>query len=106
VTLGSGFIAGTPVRTPDGRRPIEQLQAGDLVLTRLDDGRTAARRISRTAVHPDLEVLYVGYRVQGGAGASESLTSVSGRTGWLDGSGAAAAVVRTDRPPEPGGRLG
>lgn len=50
------------------------MQAGDLVLTRLDDGRTAARRISRTAVHPDLEVLYVGYRVQGGAGASESLT--------------------------------
>ena len=74
MTLGSGFIAGTPVRTPDGPRPIEQLQAGDLVLTRLDDGRTAARRISRTAFHADLEVLYVGYRVQGGAGTSESLT--------------------------------
>jgi TPR repeat protein len=74
VTLDSGFIAGTPVRTPEGPRPIEQLQVGDLVLTRLEAGRAAARRISRTAVHPDLEVLYVGYRVQGAAGASESLT--------------------------------
>src|SRR5438067_10584498 len=28
------FAAGTPIRTPEGSKPIEQLQVGDLVLAR------------------------------------------------------------------------
>ncbi len=31
--IGSCFVAGTPVRTPEGHRPIESLAAGDRVLS-------------------------------------------------------------------------
>jgi hypothetical protein len=31
---GACFVAGTPMRTPEGSKPIEEIQAGDLVLSR------------------------------------------------------------------------
>jgi hypothetical protein len=46
---GSGtpcFVAGTPVATPDGPRPIEALRVGDRVLAH-HDGATVLRRIRR-----------------------------------------------------------
>lgn len=38
------LVAGTRVRTPEGLRPVEELQAGDLVMTR-DDGPQPVRRV-------------------------------------------------------------
>src|SRR5205814_8517608 len=35
-TVFKCFAAGTPVRTPDGERPIEQLRRGDWVLSRAE----------------------------------------------------------------------
>jgi hypothetical protein len=32
-----GFVAGTPLLTPSGRKPIDQLRPGDLIQTRADD---------------------------------------------------------------------
>jgi hypothetical protein len=32
-----GFVAGTPILTAEGPKPIEQVQPGDLILTRPDD---------------------------------------------------------------------
>lgn len=32
-----GFPAGTPIRTPDGPVPVEELQAGVIIQTRPDD---------------------------------------------------------------------
>jgi len=51
------FVAGTPVHTPAGLRPIESLQPGDLVLSRPEGagvaGPVRARRVLRTfETHP------------------------------------------------------
>jgi hypothetical protein len=32
-----GFVAGTPLLTPEGVKPIEELRPGDLIETRPDD---------------------------------------------------------------------
>jgi hypothetical protein len=42
------FVAGTPVHTTDGPRPIETIQVGDLVLARAEDGGDASyKRVAR-----------------------------------------------------------
>jgi hypothetical protein len=49
----SCFVAGTPVRTPIGSVPIEQLQVGDWVLSRNEhdpDGPVRAKRVVRTFI--------------------------------------------------------
>jgi len=54
------FAAGSKVATTDGARPIEQIRAGDLVLSR--DERTqqvVARRATRTFVTPDSAIVEV-----------------------------------------------
>lgn len=43
------FVAGTMILTPDGERPVESLQAGDLVTTR-DDGPQPVRWIGQRRV--------------------------------------------------------
>lgn len=43
------FVAGTMIRTPDGQRPVETLEPGDLVMTR-DDGAQPLRWIGRRRV--------------------------------------------------------
>ena len=61
------FAAGTPVQTPDGERPIEQLKAGDYVLSRDEfnpAGLMRARRIEETFHgHAELIQLHVGGQV-------------------------------------------
>lgn len=48
------FVAGTLVATPQGRRPIEQLQAGDKVLT--SDGVMRINKLVRNTTHQLVEV--------------------------------------------------
>jgi hypothetical protein len=44
-------LAGTPVATPDGARPIESLRAGDAVLVRAPDGRVVEGRVVVSTHH-------------------------------------------------------
>jgi hypothetical protein len=52
------FVAGTPVHTASGWVPIEELQVGDLVLSRDEDtGEEALRPIAAVFITPDSPVL-------------------------------------------------
>ena len=44
------FIAGTMIETPDGRRPVEEIRAGDLVSTRFGPRRVIATGNRQAAV--------------------------------------------------------
>ncbi len=66
--LYSGFAPGTLVHTPAGRVPIEQLKAGDLVLSCAEDGRTIEpRRVARALVLADRELVRLKYYLANGA---------------------------------------
>ena len=54
VIVDECFVAGTLVATPQGRRPIEQLQAGDTVLT--SDGVMCINRLVRNTTKQIVEV--------------------------------------------------
>jgi Pretoxin HINT domain len=63
----SCFTAGTPLLTPDGSKPIEQFQVGDLILSRDEhdaDGPVTVRRVvdTFTRIGPVLNV-HVGGRI-------------------------------------------
>jgi guanyl-specific ribonuclease Sa len=54
------FVAGTPIETIDGTRPIEAIQAGDLVLTRdVETGALSYGRVVGTSVTLDKPVVDV-----------------------------------------------
>jgi hypothetical protein len=56
-------VAGTLVHTDAGPRPIETLKAGDMVLARGEGGGSPSlRRIVRTCVSENMEIVRVGYR--------------------------------------------
>ena len=79
------FVAGTPIRTPEGSKPVEQFRAGDLVLSRdeLDpNGAVAAKQVVQTFVRvsPILN-LHVGGRIIGTT--AEHPFFVRGK-GWVD----------------------
>jgi Pretoxin HINT domain len=58
------FVAGTLVHTNEGLMPIEQLQVGDLVLSRREYGETAVYHpVVKTYVHDDHEVVLVEYLI-------------------------------------------
>ena len=46
------FPAGTPIRTPDGQRPIESLRVGDTVIAASGRGSTLASRINHVGKRP------------------------------------------------------
>lgn len=82
------FVAGTPVATPEGLRPIESLRPGDRVLAR--DGATGAvdfKPVVRTYVTPSKPVLDVEITAPDGAVEILGVTAehpfyVEGR-GWV-----------------------
>jgi hypothetical protein len=54
------FVAGTPVVTPDGARPIEQIVPGDVVLSRDEEtGEVSSRRVVATFETPSQHVVDV-----------------------------------------------
>lgn len=61
------FVAGTPVLTPDGEKPIEELAAGDYVLARDEhnvEGELQPKLVEkRLNGHADIVALHVGGRV-------------------------------------------
>lgn len=51
------FVAGTVVEAADGKKPIEEIRPGDLVLSRdQDSGHTRYLRVSQTFVRTEMEV--------------------------------------------------
>ncbi len=60
---GNCFVAGTPVATADGSRPIEQIRVGDWVLARDEaSGEVAPSRVARTFVTRNMAVIDVRIR--------------------------------------------
>lgn len=55
------FVSGTQIRTPEGERPVEELQPGDLVDT-LDDGPQEIRWIGRRKVRAEGSMVPVHIR--------------------------------------------
>ena len=55
----SGFSAGTLVHTKDGLRPIEKIEAGDLVLSKQENekGKCEYKRVTRTFMDKDIQVI-------------------------------------------------
>jgi hypothetical protein len=67
VELGKCFAAGTLVLTPEGPKPIEQIKAGDYVLSRDEHnvaGKIEPKRVEKTSNgHAELVALHVGGQV-------------------------------------------
>lgn len=59
----SGFAKGTLVHAKDGLKPIEQIQVGDMVLSKHEsgEGERAYKRVSQTFVHSDREVQFLSF---------------------------------------------
>jgi Pretoxin HINT domain len=56
------FVAGTLVHTQEGLKPIEQIKVGDMVLSKHEsgEGERAYKRVTKTFMHENREVLYIG----------------------------------------------
>jgi hypothetical protein len=82
------FAAGTPVHTENGLVPIEEVQPGDLVLSRDErTGEEAYRPVTRTFVTPEQELLAISLEDASGATETLDVTAphpfrVEGR-GWI-----------------------
>jgi hypothetical protein len=90
-TGDSCFGPGTPVATPSGERPIEGLEAGDLVVARdPETGETTVEAVVRRFVTPDREVLDLGLETAIAPGAPpqvEHLTVTPEHPFWREGMG-------------------
>ncbi|WP_394840780.1 HINT domain-containing protein [Pendulispora brunnea] len=85
---GSGqcFVAGTPVSTPEGARPIEQIVAGDRVLSRDEEtGEFSTRAVLRTFVRPATGLVDV--RMARGDESASDVRSTAGHPYWTLASG-------------------
>lgn len=56
------FAAGTLVHTQEGLKPIEDIKVGDMVLSKHEsgEGERAYKRVTKTFVHEDREVILLG----------------------------------------------
>jgi hypothetical protein len=77
----SCFMAGTPVWTLHGARPIEELSAGDLVLSQHPDtGELAYRPVLEKTLGPPTKTLELKY-------PGETIVATPGHRLWVDGQG-------------------
>ncbi len=61
--LNGCFVAGTPVATGEGDRPIEEIRTGDFVLARDEEsGEVAPHRVTETFVTPNMPIVEVRVR--------------------------------------------
>ena len=63
---GACFAAGTLVHTKDGLKPIEQIQVGDWVLSKPEngEGEQAYKRVARTFSFEEKQVMRISYGLQ------------------------------------------
>jgi hypothetical protein len=81
VPVSSCFVAGTPVWTKTGQRPIESLQIGDLVLARdVDTGELAYKPVIGRTVRPPSPILKLSLD-------GEELLTTRGHPFWVAGVG-------------------
>lgn len=71
----SGFTFGTLVHTKEGLKPIEQIKAGDYVLSKPESGKgeKAYKRVVNTFVHEDKLVRDIAYRTTDGSNETNRL---------------------------------
>jgi RHS repeat-associated protein len=96
----SCFVAGTPVLTADGLKPIEEVAEGDWVWARSDKtGDEGWKRVLRTTVSPDKAVLKV--RLRSSQGAEEEIRATPEHPFWVEGKGwtEAGELTAGDRVP-------
>jgi hypothetical protein len=90
IAPGVCFAAGTPVETRDGLVAIEEIEAGDVVLSRdPGTGETAWRSVTRTFVTPDQAVLRL--ELVGKGGGPELLLVTGEHPFWVSERGWVAA---------------
>jgi hypothetical protein len=86
-TNGACFGPGTPVLTPSGEKPIEQIEDGDVVVARdPETAITSERRVVRRFITPDREVLDLGIESDD-TGRIEHLTVTPEHPFWRTGTG-------------------
>lgn len=86
------FAAGTLVHTKEGLLPIEQIKVGDWVLSKHErgDGERACKRVVKTFVHEDAELVilpYGGRDEAGGVSWGASLLVTPNHQIWVVGMG-------------------
>lgn len=80
------FVAGTPVETQDGPKPIEQVREGDWVLAWDEDaGELCWSRVEQTFVTPRQPIWRLTLKLPDGS--AESLDCTPGHPFWADGEG-------------------
>ena len=81
----SCLVAGTPVWTLSGQKPIESIKIGDLVLSQnVDSGEVTFKPVLRTTVRPPVEILTLET-------SGETLRCTGGHLFWVAGEGWAKA---------------
>ena len=77
----SCFVAGTPVITKSGTRPIEKLRIGDRVLSQdVETGELGFRVVQRTTLRPPRETVVLTF-------GSDKVQSTGGHNFWKAGGG-------------------
>lgn len=80
------FVAGTPVATADGPRPIEEIEVGDLVLAKNEEtGKVGLHEVVQLFVTPDREVLDL--TIETADGTAETLGVTPTHPFWVEGRG-------------------
>jgi RHS repeat-associated protein len=70
------FVAGTLVQTKDGLKPIEDIKAGDLVLSRDEKtGEVTYKEVVRTFITPDQRVISIGVEDEKGSADTYEATA-------------------------------
>jgi VCBS repeat-containing protein len=88
---GACFAAGTLVHTQEGLKPIEQIKVGDMVLSKHEggEGERAYKRVTKTFVHEEREVIliHLGGKQPDGSKLNKTLVVTPEHPIWIKGKG-------------------